>query len=149
MSFATFRIFSRRIRAGACPPLYGKQFARALHRIGTKKDGVVEREHHANQPEAETDRRDDGKGGEWRAAERAERVEDVPHEGINQSGPAGVATLVGSERHRAEASQRPGACVCGAQARCDLLLRLSLDMERELLVEVAFDPAGRHQCTHA
>ncbi len=37
----------------------------------------------------------------------------------------------------------------GAQARGDVLLRLALDMERELLVELAFDAAGRHQRANA
>ena len=74
-----------RIRAGACPPLHGKQLAGAPHRIGTKKDAVVDREHHRDQPEAERDRRDDGEGGERRAAERAERVEDVARQVIDET----------------------------------------------------------------
>ena len=58
---------------------------------------------------------------------------------------AGVATPVGDERHRTEARDRPGASVNAAQARGDMLLRLALDMERELLVELAFDPVRSHQ----
>jgi hypothetical protein len=87
----------RRIRAGACPPLHGKQLAGAPHRIGTKKNGVVNREHHADQPEAKTDRRDDGDGGEGRAAERAEGVEYVARQIIDEGGAAGIATLVGGK----------------------------------------------------
>ena len=88
-------------------------------------------------------------GGERRAAERAERVEDVARQVIDEAGAAGVATLVGGKRHRAEARQRPGASVRGAQAVGDVLLRLAFDMERELLVELAFDPARSHQRANA
>ena len=132
------------IRAGVCRPLqlHGKQLARAPHRIDAKKEDVVDREDDGDEPEAECDRRDDGEGGEGRAAERAERVEDVARQVIDESGAASVATLVGGKRHRAEARERPGASVGGAQTGGDVLLRLALDVERELLVELAFDAAA-------
>ena len=121
--------------------LHGKQLAGALHGIDAKQEDVVDREHRRDQPKAERHRRDDGEGGEGRAAERAERVEDVARQVIDESGAASVATLVGGKRHRAEARERPGASVGGAQAVGDVLLRLALDVERELLVELTFDPA--------
>ena len=96
-----------------------------------------------DQPKAERHRRDDGEGGERRAAERAERVEDVACQVIDEAGAASVATLVGGKRHRAEARARPRASVGGAQTGGDVLLRLALDVERELLVELAFDAARR------
>ena len=130
-----------RLVAGSCPlrQLHGKQLAGTPHGIGTKKEDVVDREYHGDEPEAERDRRDDGEGGERRAAERAERVRDVACQVVDETGAARVAALVGGKRHRAEARERPGASVDGAQTGGDVLLRLALDVERELLVELAFD----------
>ena len=110
-----------------------------------RNEDVVDREHHRDEPEAERHRRDDGEGGEGRAAERAERVEDVACQVVDETGAARVAALVGGQRHRAEARERPGASVGGAQTGGDVLLRLALDVERELLVELAFDAARSHQ----
>ena len=98
-----------------------------------------------DESEAEGDRRDDGESGERRAAERAERVDDVARQVVDDRGAARVAALVGGKRHRAETRERPRASVDGAQAGGDVLLRLALDMERELLVELAFDAARSHQ----
>jgi hypothetical protein len=110
---------------------------------------VKEREDRSNQPKAERYRRDDGESGEGSAAERAECVEDVARQVIDQGRAAGVATPVGDKRHRAEARQRPSAGVRGAQSIRDVSLRVVFDMERELFVELVFDAAGRHQCTNA
>ena len=125
--------------------LHGKQLAGAPHGIDTKKEDVVDREDHGDEPEAERHRRDDREGGERRAAERAERVPDVASQVVDDTGAASVATLVGGQRHRAEARERPGASIDGAQTGGDVLLRLALDVERELLVELAFDAARSHQ----
>ncbi len=99
-------------------------------------------------PRPRADRYDDGERGKGRAAERAERVEDVARQGIDERGAASVATLVGGKWHRAEARERPGAGVRGVQAVREVLLRLALDVERQLFVELAFDPARRHQRAH-
>ncbi len=132
----------RRIRARTCRPLHGEQLAGVLHGIDAKEEQAVQREHRSNQPKAEGDRGDDGERGEGSAAERAERVEDVARQVIDETGASRVATLVGGKRHRAEARDRPGASVDGTQAGGDVLLCLAFDMERELLVELAFDAAA-------
>ena len=135
------REHDRRLVVGSYPLLQRpRQTARrAPHGIGAKKQDVVDREDHGDEPEAERDRRDDGEGGERRAAERAERVRDVACQVVDETGAARVAALVGGQRHRAEACERPGASVDGAQTGGDVLLRLALDVERELIVELALD----------
>jgi hypothetical protein len=119
--------------------------AGAPHGIGTKKQDVVDREYHGDEPESERHRRNDREGGEGRAAERAERVRDVAFQVVDETGAAHVAALVGGKRHRAEARERPGASVNGAQTGGDVLLHLALDMERELLVELAVDAVRSNQ----
>jgi hypothetical protein len=127
----------------------GKQFARVLRGIAAKKESAIEGEYHRSQPKTERDRSDDGKSGERCAAERAERVDNVARERFDQDGTAGVATLIGGKRHRAESRQRPATSVRGAEALSNVLLRLLLDMEGEFLVELVFDSVPGHQRTHA
>ena len=137
-----------RIRAGTCRPLDGEQLAGVLHGINAH-ECVEEREDRSNQPKPERYRRDDGESGEGSAAERAERVEDVACQVIDEGCAAGVATPVGNKRDGADSRQRPRTGVRGAQAIRDVSLRVIFAMERELFVELVFDAAGRHQCTHA
>ncbi len=127
----------------------GKQLAGALHGVDAKQDDVVDREHHGDEPEAECHRRDDGEGGERRAGERAERVEDVAREVIDEGDATGVTALIGSQRHRSEARARPAASLDRPQSCGDVLLRLALDMKREFLVELALDAAGSQQRANA
>ena len=133
-----------RIRAWTCRPDHRKQLVGVLDRIDTKEKQAVEREHRRHQPEADGDRGNDGESGEGGAAEGAERVEAVARQIVDEASASLVATLVGGKRHRAEAGDRPGASVYRAQARRDVLLRVALDMERELLVEFAFDAMRSH-----
>jgi hypothetical protein len=49
-------------------------------------------------------------------AARGARWNVVARQAIDEGGAADVATLVGGERHRAEARQRPSTSVRGAQA---------------------------------
>jgi hypothetical protein len=138
-----------RVVGAGCRPLHGKQLARAPHGIDAKKEHVVDREYHRDEPEAQCHRRDDRQSGERRTTERAERVADVASQVVDDTRAASVATLVGGKRHRAEARDRPGASIDGAQTGGDVLLGLALDVERELLVELAFDTPGSGESAHA
>ena len=122
-----------------------KQLAGVLHGIDAKHEDAVDREHRRDESKAECHGRDDGEGGERRATERAERVEDVAYQVIDEADAASVAALIGGKRHRAEARQRPRAGIGGAQPRGDVLVRLALDVKRKLVVELAFDAARRNQ----
>ena len=59
-----------------------------------------------------------------------------------------VAALVGGQGDRTETRDRPGASLEGTQAGGDVLLGLARDVERELLVELAFDAIRNHQCAN-
>ena len=130
---------------GPPDPRDGKQLARAPNSIGAKEEHAVGREHRGDEPKAQCHCSDDRQGRKRCAAERPERVEDVACQVIDETGATSVATLIGGQRHRAEARDRLGASVDGAQTGGDVLLRLALDVERELLVELAFDALGSHQ----
>src|SRR5262249_47277315 len=134
-----------RIAARACRPHYLEQLARVLHRIDAKEEQAVPREHRSNQPKADGDRADDGDSREGGAAEGAERVEDGAGQAIDETGATRVAALVGSQQYRAEARQREVSCLARAQTVGDLPLRFAFDMERELVVQLAFDVPGSHQ----
>ncbi len=112
-------------RTGVRRPLelHGEQLARISHRIDAKEKEGVDREDDGDEPEAERYRRDNRESGERRTTERAKRVPDVARQVIDVAGAAGIATLVGGKRHRAEARTRPRAGVRGAQPGGDLLLR--------------------------
>ena len=133
------------VGSGPLPNRDGKQLAGALHGINAKQEDVVDREHHRDEPEAECHRRDNGERGKWRASERAERVEDVARQVIDEGGAAGVATLVGGEGHRSESHPRPSARLGGAQAAVDVPLRVAFEVEGELFVELPLHPARRDQ----
>ena len=128
-----------------CTICDGKQLAGALHGIDAKQENAVDREHRRDKSETECHRRDDREGREGSAAERAQRVEDVARQVIDETSAPSVATLVGGKRHRAEARKRAGASVDGTQTGGDVLLRLALDVESEFLVELTFDAARGNQ----
>src|SRR6185503_4176798 len=56
-----------------------------------------------------------------------------------------VAALICGERYRPETRDCPGASVGRAQTGGELFQRLPFDMEREFLVELAFDAGSSHQ----
>ena len=135
------------IRAGVCRPLqlHGKQLARTSHRIDAEKKEGVEREDDGDESEAECDRGDDGESGQGCTTERAKRVDDVARQVIDDSRAARVAALVGGKEDRAETRDRPGASLDGTETSGDVLLGLARNVERELLVELAFDAVPSHQ----
>jgi hypothetical protein len=81
-------------------------------------------------------------------AERATRVDDIARQVIDDSGAAHVAALVGGKGDRTKTRDRQGASLDGSQTGSDVLLGLARDVERELLLELAFDAAGNHQCAN-
>ena len=138
------------IRAGVRRPLqlHGKQLARTSHRIDAKKKEGVDREDDGDESEAECDRGDDGHSGQRCTTERAKRIDDVACQVVDDRGAARVAALVGGQGDRTETRDRPGASLDGTQTGGDLLLGLARDVERELLVELAFDAVGHDQCAN-
>ena len=126
-------------------PFYSEHLVHVVHRIDAKQQRVEHRERHGDQAEPERHRGHDGEGNERCAPERAQCVEEVPDRVVDEGGAARVATLVGGERHRAEACQRPCPGLGGGHAFGDELLLLPVDMEGKLVVELAFDAAWREQ----
>ena len=55
-----------------------EQFARIAHVVGAEDHGVEERKYNGHQPKADRHRRHDCQGRQRRAAERADRVSDIP-----------------------------------------------------------------------
>ena len=128
-----------------CTICDGKQLAGALHGIGAKQEHAIDGEYRRDKSETECHRRDNRERREGSVAERAQRVEDVARQVIDETSAPSVATLVGGKRHRAEARKRAGASVDGTQTGGDVLLRLALDVESEFLVELTFDAARGNQ----
>ena len=122
-----------------------KQLTGIPYGIDTKDEDAVDREHRRDESKAKCHGRDDGEGGERCTTERAERVEDVAYQVIDDTDAPSVAALIGGKRHRAEARQRPRAGIGRAQPRGDVLVRLALDVKRKLLVELTFDAARSNQ----
>ena len=133
------------LAVGGSRPFHREHFVHVRDLIDAKQQRVEQRERHGDQAQPERHRRDDGEGDERRALERAQCVEDVPNRVVDEGGAARVATLVGSERHRTEACERLCPRLGSGHAFGDELPCLPFDMEGELLVELAFDAAGREQ----
>ena len=70
---------------------------------------------------------------------RAQGVLDVADGVVDERGAALVAAFVGGQRRRAEARLRPLARRRRRQAFVDQLLRLALEVEGELVVQVLLD----------
>ena len=77
--------------------------------------------------------------GQRRPPEGAQGVLDVTDRVVDERGPALVAAFVGGQRRRSEARLRPLARLRRGQALVDQLLRLALDVECELIVQVLLD----------
>ena len=80
-----------------------------------------------------------------RPAERAAGVQDVSYDTVDQRRAARVAALVGRDGHRAEVRLRARPRLGGAEAVGEVLPGFALDMERELLIQVALDAARSEQ----
>ncbi len=115
------------------------------HVIDAENENAEECEGHGHQAQANRDRRDDGDGREGGSTERTEGVQHVTHAPVDERGASLVTALVGGQWHGAEARERPVASVDGADAVVDLLPGFALDMERKLLVQLAFHAARSEQ----
>src|SRR5262249_32819205 len=70
---------------------------------------------------------------------------DVARERLEEGDPAFVAALVGGEWHGAEAGEGALASLRGAQTLGDQFSRFTLDVERELFIELPLDRARPEQ----
>src|SRR6185436_13230256 len=77
----------------------------------------------------------------------AQRVLDVANGVVDDRGAALVAAAIGGQRRRSKARLRALARVRRRDAFIDQLSDLVLDVERELLVELALDAVGPEQRT--
>jgi hypothetical protein len=75
------------------------------------------------------------------AETRTERVDDVAGERVDRRCAANVAALVGGARRGAETRTGEPQRFVAAHAGRDVRVRLALDVELELLVELLFGPA--------
>jgi hypothetical protein len=106
-----------------------KQLTGIPYGIDTKREDTVDREHRRHESKAKCHGRDDGEGGERCTTERADRVEDVAYQIIDDTDAPSVAALIGGKRHLAEARQRPlrghrrgsapRRCAYASRARCE------------------------------
>jgi len=135
--------------ARTCRSFDREEFVRIPHRVDPEEEHVEEREGDGDDAEAERDRRDDRQRHERRPAKRAQREAEVAPERLEERDPAFVSALVGGERNRAEPRQRPAPGFSSVHALSDVLPGFALDVERELIVELPFDPARCDQGAQA
>ena len=83
--------------------------------------------------------------GQRRPPEGAHGVLDVTDRVVDERGPALVAAFVSGERRRSEARLRPPARLSRGLAFIDQFLRVALDVECELIVQVLLDAVSSEQ----
>ena len=87
------------LRVGRSLTFDREQLVRVAHLVHAKDHRVEEREHDGHQPEAERHRRHDRQGHQGRPAERATRVQDVPHQAVDPPAAAFVEIHGVGRRH--------------------------------------------------
>lgn len=138
-----------RVRIAVHPPAQEDQLVRVAHRQAAQHDGVDEAEDRRARADAEgQDEHDDG--GEGRApAELARRESQVSDQVVGERHAARIAALLLDGLDAAELAQRCTAGRLGFHARGDVLLDQSLDVEPDLLVELAVERGLAEERTDA
>ena len=116
--------------------------ARTRHGIGTEDQGVEHAVGSRRHPDAQRDRDHDDRGQAGRPPQASERVADVVHEVRQPVDAARVPDLLFPLVEPAHRAERPVSSLLGREAFGDALLDLVLQVEPELLVELALDPAA-------
>ena len=121
--------------------------------VGDRVDPEQERiqDGEEDRHDTETDRNGDHDrdGGQRRAPEAAQRVLNVSDRVVDDGGAALVAAFIGRHGRRSKPGLRGVAGSNRLHALVDQLLRFPLDMEGELVVQVALGAAWHDECAQA
>ena len=109
---------------------------------GAEHVGIKQREEGRIQPQPQRNRPNHRCGEHGGAAEGADRIPHVLPKRVEKADAAGVATLILYEGFRAEADARVAPRVVFLKTGSEVLPCLHLEMERQLLLELAIDSAA-------
>ena len=143
--FETWTRQERAVIVGMLRALDGVHRADVRDLIDAEQERVQNGEEHRHHTEADPDSHHDRACGQRRPPEGAQGVLDVTDCVVDECGPALVAAFVGGQRRRSEARLRPPARLSRGQAFVDQFLRLALDVERELIVQLLLDAVPPEQ----
>ena len=107
---------------------------------GAPERGMHQREYGDVGADAEHERPDDREGEEWRVAQAAHGVAQIPREIGDQADAACVATCIGDARHSAEGHGRSAAGLRLIEPRARKLGSLAVQVKLQLVVEIGIGP---------
>ena len=119
------------------------------HCVNPEQEPVQDREEDGHDTKTDRDGDHDRDGGKRPAPESAHRVLNVSDRVVDEGGAALVAACIGSYRRRSKPGLRRVAGSSRRHALVDQLLRFTLDVEGELVVQVALDAAWHDECPQA
>ena len=140
---------ARTLAVGIVRPLDDEHLVHIGHGVDAEQEHVEDGEDDGDQAKPQRHRRNDRERDQRRPLDRAERIQHVANRVVDERGAALVAAFVRGQRHRTEPLQRRRPRIGRAHALGDQLLRFALDVERELLVELALGAPWHHESAGA